>query len=488
MPQPSTEAGKASEKSVSSCTPGSKPLPSTARISQDRSCGDKQTPNTAGNNVQLVSNDPSLAEAANEAARSKNERFAESQAHLFEDTAPDGGWQAWAVVLGTHLVIMDTWGIVNSFGVFQPYYTEALSRTPSDVSWIGSFEVFLLFFIGTFTGRLTDAGYFKPLFYCGCVLVVISMFATSFCTSYWQLFLAQGICMGLGNGLLFTPCMAVTSTYFLRKKALAIGIVSAGAVTGGLMFPSMVRQLLPRIGFPWTIRAMAFVQLGTLVMSALLMKTRIAPRKAGGLVEWGAFRDLAYTFYVIAAFMCFWGIYFSFHYVASFAHEILEMQYSHSLDLLLVLNGVGAIGRVLPNYIADHVGTINVYIPLALFSAVSMYCWIAVESRVGLYVWTSFYGVAGGGLQGLFLAVVGSITKDPQRQGTRMGMATTIVSFASLTGTPITGAIIDAQNHSYVGAQVFSGTCLLLGMVFAMAARVVLTRRMNAGILSMVKV
>jgi predicted MFS family arabinose efflux permease len=164
------------------------------------------------------------------------------------------------------------------------------------------------------------------------------------------------------------------------------------------------------------------------------------------------------------------------------------MPYSHSLDLLLVLNGVGAIGRVLPNYIADHVGTLNVYAPLAFLSAVSMYCWPAVHSKIGLYVWTSLYGIAGGGLQGLFLAVVGSITPDPQRQGTRMGMATTIVSFASLTGTPITGAIINAKHHDYLGAQLFAGTCLFLGMLFAVAARIILTRRMGAGIFGLVKV
>jgi hypothetical protein len=43
----------------------------------------------------------------------------------------------------------------------------ALNRPPSDISWIGSIQVFLLFFIGTFTGRLTDAGYFRQVFMVG---------------------------------------------------------------------------------------------------------------------------------------------------------------------------------------------------------------------------------------------------------------------------------------------------------------------------------
>jgi hypothetical protein len=53
---------------------------------------------------------------------------------------------------------------MNSFGVFQTYYVDFLGRSESDVSWIGSIQVFLTFFIGTFTGRLTDAGYFRPVF------------------------------------------------------------------------------------------------------------------------------------------------------------------------------------------------------------------------------------------------------------------------------------------------------------------------------------
>lgn len=53
---------------------------------------------------------------------------------------------------------------MNSFGVFQTYYVDFLGRSTSDISWIGSIQVFLTFFIGTFTGRLTDAGYFRPVF------------------------------------------------------------------------------------------------------------------------------------------------------------------------------------------------------------------------------------------------------------------------------------------------------------------------------------
>src|SRR6266516_1651855 len=64
---------------------------------------------------------------------------------------PDGGWAAWTQAIMSHLVVFSTWGYISSFGVFQTYYVTALHRAPSDISWIGSLQTFLLFFIGAFS-------------------------------------------------------------------------------------------------------------------------------------------------------------------------------------------------------------------------------------------------------------------------------------------------------------------------------------------------
>ncbi|KAF5010066.1 hypothetical protein FDECE_3784 [Fusarium decemcellulare] len=216
---------------------------------------------------------------------------------------PDGGFAAWMSVAAGHLVIMNTWGVVNSFGVFQTYYTTALNRAPSDISWIGSIQAFLLFFVGTFTGRLTDAGYFRSVMIVGMAFAVLGIFATSVSTSYWQIFLAQGVSTGLGNGFLFCPSVAVISSYFQKKRSLAIGIVACGSVTGGLVYPSMMRELLPKIGFGWTVRAIGFLQAATLTIAIACLKARVPPRKTGQLIEWAAFKELEYSFYTIGTFM-----------------------------------------------------------------------------------------------------------------------------------------------------------------------------------------
>ncbi|KAK8045179.1 aspyridones efflux protein apdF [Apiospora rasikravindrae] len=398
---------------------------------------------------------------------------------------PDGGKAAWLACFCAHLVVMNTWGFINSFGVFQTYYTNLLGRSPSEVSWIGSIQVFLTFFIGTFAGRITDAGFFRPVLAFGTFFLVLGIFTTSAATSYWQLLLSQGLCMGLGSGCLFTPAISVVSTYFDKKRSLAIGITASGSVSGGLIFPAMARQLLPSIGFGWTVRAIGFVQLATCLFTNFFMRARLPPRRTGSLVEWSAFRELEYTFFAIGMFFNFWGVYFGFYYLSSFARSGLEMNpslsYPDSLNLLLLVNGVGVIGRLGPNYLADTVGPLNLLIPTCLITGIALLSWMAVGTPAQLYAWSVFYGIAAGGIQSLFPAGLSSLTTDLRKRGTRMGMVFTIVSFAVLTGNPIAGAIIAASGGGYWGAQTFTGCSLLLGMCLIFCARLARQRRDGTG-------
>lgn len=216
---------------------------------------------------------------------------------------------AWTQAFMAHLVIINTWGTVNSFGIFQTFYRDLLSRPPSDISWIGSMQVFFLFVIGVFTGRLTDAGYFHHVFATGSALVVVGSLSASFATEYWQLFLSQGVCIGLGMGGLFCPVMAVLSTYFRNKRNLAIGVAISGSATGGVIYPIMVRQLLPVLGFGWTMRAMALVQLVTLIIANVFMRPRLGPRTSGPRVEVSALKELPYLLFTLGMF--FVSLYFS---------------------------------------------------------------------------------------------------------------------------------------------------------------------------------
>ena len=125
-------------------------------------------------------------------------------------------------------------GIINTFGVYQEYYQTAIlsNESASAVSWIGTIQGFLLFLIGILTGPIFDRGYFRQLIFTGTFLVVFGMMMTSLGKSYYQIFLAQGVIVGLGAGCLFVPSVAIVATYFTSKRALMTGITAAGGSIG----------------------------------------------------------------------------------------------------------------------------------------------------------------------------------------------------------------------------------------------------------------
>lgn len=77
--------------------------------------------------------------------------------------------------------------------------------------------------------------------------------------------LAQGVCTGLGNGITFSSGLAVMSSCFAEKRALAIGMASGSSSTGGLIYPVVANQLLYRraIGYGWTIQDIGLIMLAT---------------------------------------------------------------------------------------------------------------------------------------------------------------------------------------------------------------------------------
>ncbi|KAH8657889.1 major facilitator superfamily domain-containing protein [Xylariales sp. PMI_506] len=395
------------------------------------------------------------------------------------DAPPDGGLVAWTQVLLMHLVFFNTWGVSNGYGVFQEYYSTRLGVSSSAISWIGGVQVFFIFMIGVAAGRATDAGYFRITFGAGVLLQLVGIFMTSLATVYWQIFLAQAVCFGIGSGLTFVPGLAIMASYFRRKRAFAVGLAAAGAGTGGLVYPTLINQLLLvddfSGGFPWTIRVMGFVLLVTAVPCLVWFEPRrSAIGKAGPLIDISAFKEPPFVFFALSMFFNFWGLYFAFFYMGTFARDRIGV--SKPINLVMVLNGVGIIGRILPTIVADRwTGPLNILIPLSVSASIMIYCWAAVHSEAGLYVFAVLYGLMAAALQSLFPAVATTMTPDPRRTGTRVGMIFSIVSVATLTGPAISGVLIQLGDESYLYAQIFAGTSVLLGAFLAMAARVAKT-------------
>lgn len=381
--------------------------------------------------------------------------------------------QAWSQVLLSHLINFNSFGFMLSFGIFQGYYAKAFSINTSKVSWIGTTQLFLVYFIGAFSGRIMDAGFYRYNLFLGLLLQLGGVFATSFANEYWQLLLAQGLCQGLGNGLVFCPAVALISTYFPpKRRSFAVSLVACGGATGGMVFPAIAQSLLYRIGFPWTIRIMGFVMLAISILVLPFSKPKYQPRSSKAWLDLDAFRELPYVLFCLGMFLAFLGLYFAYYYVRLYARDILYVSQFTSFTALLIINSFGIPGRCVPALLADKFYTpLNVQIPVILVTGVLLFSWIAINSVVRFSIWVAVYGFFAGGSQSLFQAAASSFATDPERTGIRIGMVFTFVSFACLSGPPLCGQLIEIRRGDYLAAQLFGGAVMVAGSLFLFVAR-----------------
>ena len=215
---------------------------------------------------------------------------------------PNGGWEAWSQVLGGHIVTFFVWGFITSFGMFQAYYTATDVSSPSNISWMGSLMIFFLMLIPVWSGSAADVGHFKLVLRMGMLLWVVGIFTTSVCRLYWQYLLAQGLCVGVANGLMFVPTMSVVSTYFdPSRRSFAIGLVLCGSATGGMIFPIMLNRLFGIIGFGWAVRTFGFMALALLSLAERLLKKRLPPKDSAKMFEPSELKDVVFVLFVSKA-------------------------------------------------------------------------------------------------------------------------------------------------------------------------------------------
>lgn len=250
-----------------------------------------------------------------------------------------------------------------------------------------------------------------------------------------------------------------------------MGLVTTGNSTGGIIYPLVVRQLIPKLGFAWTSRVLGFINLASLAVCLAFMRPRLPPRKSGPIIDWAAFREPVFNTFVAGWWLIMWANYYTFYYIASFGVEALGMSYTAASVLIMVVNGAGLPFRVIVPLFSDRLGPLNVLLPVTLVWVIVAFCWLAVTDIGGYYAFTAVYGATSGAFQCLLPTTIASITDRLDKVGTRMGMAFAIISIASMTGPPVGGALHTSGSHPFMGPQLWSACSVLAGFVLCLVAR-----------------
>ncbi len=201
------------------------------------------------------------------------------------------------------------------------------------------------------------------------------------------------------------------------------------------------------------------------------MKSKATPRPTRNLIDRSVFRDAPYIFFSLGLFFGMMGFYIIFYYIELLALARTSISPGLAGYLLVIINASSLLGRLIPGYYADKIGSINVQASVTFAGAVLTFCLLAIRATVGLVVFSVLYGFMAGAFMGLPAAGIISLSADKSKIGTRLGMTLAFIGFGMLVSNPIAGAIV-GQSRNWAGLTIWCGVLLSTSFVNLAASRV----------------
>ncbi|KAG0639365.1 major facilitator superfamily domain-containing protein [Tuber brumale] len=332
--------------------------------------------------------------------KSLEDPIAEPDELIVVGKPPDGGLTAWLQVLGVHITMFNILGNINCYLESQSYYVETLGASPSAISWVRYVHSFGLLFVGISTSRGPDPSHFRYRYAAGTFLLLLGVFTAPLATTYWQLFLSQGICVGIANGLLSCNAFGLISTYFDKNENFAIWLALSGSALGKVIPPFVIEKLLPRIGFAWAVRVVGLIAAITMLGSNLILKPRKVGREVNHVMSRLGYRCCCCCYFCcVVASRCSCrslGLYFGFFSLCSYSQDTLQLDQQTSFDNLITMSSVCSFGHFMPVLAVTRADVLT-----------------GPDHDYGqIIAWACFCGFFAAGIQNPSPSTLGSLTTD----------------------------------------------------------------------------
>lgn len=374
-------------------------------------------------------------------------------------------------VAGAFTFLFCSWGLIGCYGTFFVYFKDHLvpANSASELSWIGSVQTFLAMIVGILTCPLVDKGNMFSMCTAGSIIIVLGVMMDAQSTNYVQVFFSHGICIGLGSGLIYLPCVTCCSEYFSTRRGAALGVATLGSSIGGLIWPVVFNNLQPSIGYVWTMRTIGFMILGLLFFALSCFRPRkeaIEPRR---MIAMNVFKDPPFLIFILAYLLCMFGLYVPNFFLPSFGKHSNFSSSIFPYTTCLSKSG-GIAGRLLSILLTQRIGAFNLFIPRTIIAAALIFVWVSISQQGSFVTLVILYGFFTGSLLSSVPMLVSMLTEEASEINLRLCMASFISSFGVLLGPPIAGSLLQVEPPKYLHAQLFAGVMLTgSGLCLALA-------------------
>ena len=158
------------------------------------------------------------------------------------------------------------------------------------------------------------------------------------------------------------------------------------------------------------------------------------------------------------------GLYIPIFYIQTYAlTRNITPDSDYAFYLLSILNTGSFFGRILPNFVADKNGPLNMLVPCTIATGILCLYWTTITGVANITIFAALYGFFSDAYISLLTPAIVQLIPEITFVGTWMGMCLFIASFGLLADNPIAGALVNIPKKRFAAAQGFAGGVVLIG-------------------------
>ncbi|BAY46214.1 major facilitator transporter [Scytonema sp. HK-05] len=183
----------------------------------------------------------------------------------------------WLVAGLTFLALLVAAGIRATPSVLIVPLEHEFGWSRATISLAISINLILYGLIGPFAAAVLEQIGIRRTMVFALALLGVGVSLTTLMSASWQLVLLWGVVVGSGTGVIALVLGAVVvNRWFVERRGLVLGVLTASTATGQLVFLPMLASLVERFGWRSAVLTIAGVAVLIIPLIALLMRVREA--------------------------------------------------------------------------------------------------------------------------------------------------------------------------------------------------------------------
>ncbi|MFK8025380.1 MAG: MFS transporter [Ilumatobacter sp.] len=350
--------------------------------------------------------------------------------------------RAWLTVVAAFLASGISLGTAYSFGAFFESMAEEFDAANGATAVIFGVTTFLFFSLSIVTGRISDRFGPRIVLLIGAVALTVGLLATSRVQSLGLGYVTYGLGVGIAAACGYVPMVAVVGGWFVKHRAIAVGLAVAGIGVGTSVMSPLSAALINRYGWRDTYVYLALVG-GAVLLACIPLMARPPgdgspqPSRFADALSSPVFRRIG-----LSAFVQGLALFVPFVFVGQYAKD-RGVEAVAAAVLVGILGASSVVSRVGFGSLVRRFGSFRLYRACIAILGLSYAIWfVAGSSYAMLVLFVLVLGVGYGGFVALGPVVIAD-RMGVAGLGSILGLLYTGPGIGALIGAPTAGWLID---------------------------------------------